>query len=1140
MKIRKLIILTMLLISLSCCFVLGCNCNNDDEQNVEIVLNDTNLTLDIFDRYQMTADVIGSQETLTWESTNTDVVKIENGLLIPVNNGKSIIIASCAGVQEECIVTVNDSGARPNIDLGFSETKLFVGNQKTIKPLIEYKGKNYEDFTVEYLTENSSVATIEDNIILGKEKGSAVFTVKYSWRGFEDFTTISIVVKDSVAFGVEKSVVNLSTIAEFDGKTYDVESVIIPHLNVNKTNINDFAVEYEYENNGVIEVDSNGRIISKDFGSSVVKAKCVYDGEEYISNIKVNVDFPTKKTNDRFLINLFGESKLDINVDSQKINGIRLYDANKNLISEEISNGKFSLSLESKSEYEKEKFYIYTEDKVGYEITAEYVTSIIYTKQDLFEMRNTASMTGKAFDGYFVLANDIDFGGDIWTPWCSYYVDGSEKDYSFVGTFDGNGYTISNMTFNYEGSNNYSFKGNGFIGKLGKKGVIKNVSFINCETYSRTGLNGVIVCGQNNGLIENVYVEMPVTNFKVIESAKKVAYIFSIDEFAGRIENCFANITGEKTDSEMIIYGATTMTVNNNVNVVGDVVPVLLKNGSPDNGEVKVYDSISSYNSIANKKYDSTIWNIASEIPLLKNYREIIILETNLADLDLSDASGQTYSIPFNMATPVEVSIFGEKVDFTYSAGKINISKAKIVEIGCGEKRIMISTADKKYIATVTIATKILKTKADIYGFKTLAEANYVDGVVGHYGGYYILGNDITCDGGTPEVTQRFNTSWKFSNEDPFKYGFYGIFDGRGHTISDLYIYNKDGDANTYASGLFGHVVGTVKNLSIKNPSVATTTMNMQGIVCGANSGEIINVSVIFTKDIDYRGTMPSGMDGSIAVFGSYKYYQPETKFGEFNNCKLVLEEDVTNAKDIYFCCKDGTTKHNYTFVNCVAESKGTAEVIISNSKNGTTVTYISSSLDDSHLTKVDKTDKQAYDFDLSVSDAYEFTLDGLSAQDIESIQISNGNSKVNIPFTLNGSKISIANSVIKARPYGDYILKATTNTSVVSYKVSIVTKILRTKADIYGFKALTEANYVDGVEGHYGGYYILGNDITCDGGTNGSDAAHAFISTWKFKNDDPFKYGFYGVFDGRGYTIIIRVMDIIQTPMQVVCLVTL
>ena len=519
------------------------------------------------------------------------------------------------------------------------------------------------------------------------------------------------------------------------------------------------------------------------------------------------------------------------------------------------------------------------------------------------------------------------------------------------------------------------------------------------------------------------------------------------------------------------------------------------------------------------------------EIKVEPTLEQIDKTATYAYDCDLSSSNAYEFTLDgTNASDIVSLALVTENGDvnvpFTVNGEKISVENALVKTIPYGDY-VLKATTDTAIISyKISIVTKVLTTLKDISEFQALASANLADGVEGHYGGYYILGNDIEGVGFTKDNEKRFVTKWPYSedkeNPDPFEKGFYGIFDGRGHTISDLYILNsKNNGANTYASGLFGNVVGTVRNLCVKDPSVSIQTMDMQGIICGSNSGKISNVSVVFTKDIHYES---SGTAGAMSIFGIYTFFGKPTDYGTFNNCSVLLESGVKNAKDIYFTCTptymkdtngDGIKEelireHYHTFNNCVASSS----VITSVSQNGTFVTNLPEEV---VLEEIDKTNVYAYDCDLSISKDYEFALEGINASDIKSLVLVAESGDVNVPFTVNGEKISVANALVKTIPYGDYVLKATTDTAIISYKIAVVTKILRTKADIYGFKALTEANYVDGVEGHYGGYYILGNDITCDGGAQGSDANHAFISTWKFENN---KYGFYGIFDGRGHTI--------------------
>ena len=490
--------------------------------------------------------------------------------------------------------------------------------------------------------------------------------------------------------------------------------------------------------------------------------------------------------------------------------------------------------------------------------------------------------------------------------------------------------------------------------------------------------------------------------------------------------------------------------------------------------------------------------------------------KTDIQAYDFDLSSSETYEfrlsdVNVNDINSLALATYNGDINvpFTVNGDKISIENSAIKAIPYGDYALKVTTDTAIISYKISIVTKVLTTLKDISEFQALASANLADGVEGHYGGYYILGNDIQGVGYTTDNEKRFVTKWAFDTESSSKYGFYGIFDGRGHTISDLYILNSTNNgANTYASGLFGNLVGTVRNLCIKDPSVSIQTMNMQGIVCGANGGEVTNVSVVFTKDIHYQS---SGADGSISVFGSYVYYSKASDFGVFTDCEVIIENGVTNAKAIYFNCKDTSTRNQYTFVNCVASSS----VITSVSQNGTFVTNLPEEV---VLEEIDKTNVYAYDCDLSLSEDYEFSLDGANASDIKSLVLVTESGDVNVPFTVNSEKVSVANSLVKTIPYGDYVLKATTDTAIISYKVAIVTKILTTLKDISEFQTLAGANLVDGVEGHYGGYYILGNDIQGVGYT--TDNEKRFVTKWAFDTESSSKYGFYGIFDGRGHTI--------------------
>lgn len=132
------------------------------------------------------------------------------------------------------------------------------------------------------------------------------------------------------------------------------------------------------------------------------------------------------------------------------------------------------------------------------------ISSGIYSISTAAELEKLADMTNRGLiqGGEFVLADDIDLasytsnGG--WVPI------GTSTN-SFEGTFDGNGYTISNLYINRSGSSNQ-----GFLGQSGSNAVIKNLALESVDITARSS-SGSIVGVLDGSTISNCYSSGRVT-----------------------------------------------------------------------------------------------------------------------------------------------------------------------------------------------------------------------------------------------------------------------------------------------------------------------------------------------------------------------------------------------------------------------------------------------------------------------------------------------------------------------------------------------------------------------------------------------------------------------------------------------------
>ena len=122
-----------------------------------------------------------------------------------------------------------------------------------------------------------------------------------------------------------------------------------------------------------------------------------------------------------------------------------------------------------------------------------------------------AYMKESHWDGYFILANDINFFGDellfsTWAYWRygvpSSYWDVSIK-YGFAGTLDGRGYALKNFVVN--SSNPKNFGWTTLFGFMEETAVVKNLGLINVE-FKGPYIEGMFSY-YAQGTFENIYLD---------------------------------------------------------------------------------------------------------------------------------------------------------------------------------------------------------------------------------------------------------------------------------------------------------------------------------------------------------------------------------------------------------------------------------------------------------------------------------------------------------------------------------------------------------------------------------------------------------------------------------------------------------
>ena len=155
-------------------------------------------------------------------------------------------------------------------------------------------------------------------------------------------------------------------------------------------------------------------------------------------------------------------------------------------------------------------------------------TRTISTLEELKAFRDEVN-AGNTFKGETIeLANDIDLGGEEWTPI-------GTQSHQFQGIFNGNGHTISNLKINSSNSEN-----SGFFG-FTTNGEIKNLTFNNAD----------VVGYLNVGVVAGCPYTSKYSNIKLTGDIKVSGYAYVGGMFG---KNAYADLTDLTIDANAGSY----------------------------------------------------------------------------------------------------------------------------------------------------------------------------------------------------------------------------------------------------------------------------------------------------------------------------------------------------------------------------------------------------------------------------------------------------------------------------------------------------------------------------------------------------------------------------------------------------------
>ena len=115
-----------------------------------------------------------TEKELSWSSSNTNVVTIENGVIKAINGGTAFItVAASNGVQATCFVKV--TVPVQSITISEDQLTLVVGQKYTLTTSI--LPNNASNKNTKWTSSNSDIVAVDKGQITAKSPGTAVITV---------------------------------------------------------------------------------------------------------------------------------------------------------------------------------------------------------------------------------------------------------------------------------------------------------------------------------------------------------------------------------------------------------------------------------------------------------------------------------------------------------------------------------------------------------------------------------------------------------------------------------------------------------------------------------------------------------------------------------------------------------------------------------------------------------------------------------------------------------------------------------------------------------------------------------------------------------------------------------------------------
>lgn len=481
--------------------------------------------------------------TLSYVSAAPSVISVdENGKITALLEGTSIVSAiyTDGTTTETADITVHSgfNGNVPTLVLKRANpdgtVSLSVGEEYQLDVEVQFNGMKFNDVDLKYSSEDSDVASVDENGLISPEKiGTTNVVVKGSWRGLDYankktlILTVPVTVKNDVVIlndGKAFADTTLYTLSSFAGKSYTTK---MPNKFTVVIEGQEYPATVSIADDDIVEIRGSS-IKAKTYGSTTLTVSGEGNGIFASRTINITVKRPVEVVEEKVPVYCTclgtwydaSDGSRKLLSDRIRFNG-EITEAWQDGRKLDVVGGTILGIVSSERDKKGEARITIGTVSALYEVTLETFGNVVSVKEDL------AYLTTKSSNGYWELLNNVDASG--------YVVEYKNKTVKFSGIFDGKGYTIKNLTIK---------EGNSLFGTVVSTTVIRNLGLDNLTATKAFYLaHGN---GTESGLtIRNLYIRLN-------ENTQHPKGLISYAGTGNKLENIVIEYTGKNAETNRI------------------------------------------------------------------------------------------------------------------------------------------------------------------------------------------------------------------------------------------------------------------------------------------------------------------------------------------------------------------------------------------------------------------------------------------------------------------------------------------------------------------------------------------------------------------------------------------------------------